>query len=126
MKRRRTILYADDESSILGLAALCLEALGFEALTAPDGETAARLYEKHAGRIDAVMLDLTMPGLDGQEAARAIRAMGATIPITLVSGYGPEDLEGRIDSGLFDAFLTKPFTLESLGGAIRALLGVTS
>ncbi|MEZ4494564.1 MAG: response regulator [Dehalococcoidia bacterium] len=126
MKRRRTILYADDESSILGLAALCLEALGFEALTAPDGETAVRLYEKHARRIDAVMLDLTMPGLDGQEAARAIRAMGATIPITLVSGYGPEDLEGRIDSGLFDAFLTKPFTLESLGGAIRALLGVTS
>ena len=126
MKRRWTILYADDESSILGLAALCLEALGFEALTAPDGETAVRLYEKHARRIDAVMLDLTMPGLDGQEAARAIRAMGATIPITLVSGYGPEDLEGRIDSGLFDAFLTKPFTLESLGGAIRALLGVTS
>ncbi len=125
MKSRQTILYADDESSILGLAALCLEALGFEALTAPDGQAAVELFHEHKDRIEAVMLDLTMPKLDGQEAARAIREAGATKPVVLVSGYGPDDLAGRIDASLFDAFLAKPFTLETLGLAIREVLGVT-
>jgi CheY-like chemotaxis protein len=123
---RKTILYADDESSILGLAALCLEALGFEALTAADGAEAIRLFEAHHDRIDAIMLDLTMPQADGQEAARAIRALGTTAPVVLVSGYGPEDLQGKVDSTLFDAYLTKPFTLDSLGLAIRHILGVAS
>jgi CheY-like chemotaxis protein len=124
LSTRQTILYADDETSILGLAALCLEALGFDALTATDGEAAIALFEEHRDRIDAVLLDLTMPKLDGQEAARAIRALGTAAPVVLVSGYGPEDLAGRIDADLFDAFLTKPFTVESLGVAIRQIVGV--
>jgi CheY-like chemotaxis protein len=122
----RTILVADDESAILGLAALSLDALGHRSFTAADGQQALDQFLEHSTEIDAVMLDLTMPRMNGEEAARHIRAISPDIPIVLVSGYGREDVEARVDNSLFSGFLQKPFVLDSLAAAIdQALASAT-
>jgi CheY-like chemotaxis protein len=122
----RTILVADDESAILGLAALSLDALGHRSVTASDGQQALDRFLEHNSEIDAVMLDLTMPRMNGEEAARHIRAICPGVPIVLVSGYGREDVEARVDNSLFSGFLQKPFMLDTLAAAIdRALASAT-
>jgi CheY-like chemotaxis protein len=118
----RTILVADDESAILGLAALSLDALGHRSLTAANGQEALDLFMRQGPEIDAVLLDLTMPRMNGEETARHIRAINPEVPIVLVSGYGREDVESRVDCSLFSGFLQKPFVLDSLAAAIENAL----
>lgn len=121
----RTILVADDEPSILGLAALSLEALGHRALTAANGEEALDRYLEHSSEIDAVLLDLTMPQLDGEGVARKIRALNRRVPIVLVSGYDQREVESRVDYTLFTGFLQKPFVLDTLAGALDRAIAVS-
>lgn len=121
---RRTVLYADDESSILGLAALCLEIQGLEALTASTGEEAVELFEQNHESIAVVMLDLNMPGMDGDEVAHMIRERVPFMPIILVSGYPKEDVEERLDLAPFAGYLQKPFTLDTLTQSVTTVLSV--
>jgi CheY-like chemotaxis protein len=80
----KTILFVDDEPSILKLRRLVFEALGYSVLTAISGEEALEALELH--QADAVVLDYLMPGMDGEETARRIRQQRGNIPIILSSG----------------------------------------
>jgi len=80
----KTILFVDDEASILKLRCLVFEALGYSVLTAISGEEALEGLELH--HVDAVVLDYLMPGMDGEETARRIRKLRSDIPIILSSG----------------------------------------
>lgn len=79
----QTILFVDDEPSILAVRRLIFEVLGFCVLTAESGEKALEVLRSNA--VDAVVLDYMMPGMDGEETARRIRAMRADLPIILSS-----------------------------------------
>jgi CheY-like chemotaxis protein len=83
-KKSATILFVDDEPSILKLRRLVFEALGYSVLTAISGEEALEALGLH--RVDAVVLDYLMPGMDGEETARCIRKLRSEIPIILSSG----------------------------------------
>lgn len=80
----KTILFVDDEPSILAMRRLVFEALGYLVLTATSGEDALEVFAMYP--VDTVVLDYMMPGMDGEETARRIRKVRSDIPIILSSG----------------------------------------
>jgi CheY-like chemotaxis protein len=80
----KTVLFVDDEPSILSMRRLVFEALGYSVLTATCGEDALEVFAIYP--VDAVVLDYLMPGMDGEETARSMRKVRSDIPIILSSG----------------------------------------
>lgn len=80
----KTVLFVDDEPSILSMRRLVFEALGYSVLTATCGEDALEIFAMYP--VDAVVLDYLMPGMDGEETALCIRKVRSDIPIILSSG----------------------------------------
>ncbi len=118
-----TILVADDEEVVRLVLAEHLEYLGFDVVFASNGRDAVASYRRHRGQLAAVLLDQTMPVMDGVEAAREIHRQGERVPVVMLSGYPREDIVGRIrQSGIAD-FIQKPFSLGDLRRTLRALLG---
>ena len=83
-QKTKTVLFVDDEASILEMRRLIFESLGYSVLTAISGEEALKVFELHP--VDAVVLDYLMPGMDGEETARCIRKLRSDVPIILSSG----------------------------------------
>jgi PAS domain S-box-containing protein len=114
------ILVVDDESIVQKQVRRILEAHGYQVSGASDGRTALGLIERSPP--DLVLLDVTMPGMDGTEVVRELRARGQRVPIVLFSGYADFPLEQRLDADAYEGFLAKPFTIEGLLGIIRKVL----
>jgi two-component system cell cycle sensor histidine kinase/response regulator CckA len=105
--RGRSVLLVEDEDGIRKLARFTLEGQGYEVIEADGGEAALELLTP-GRRIDLLVTDLIMPGMDGRELAARLRAARPDAGVVFMSGYVPESL--RLD-GVPDAlFLAKPFT----------------
>jgi len=100
-----------------------LEQDGFQVLAARDGNEAIETFRSHADNIRGVLLDLTMPCLDGIEVRRRIREIRPDVPVLLSSGYGPDEAALRQRSDGPGAFIEKPYRLRDLRERFRALLG---
>jgi len=96
---------------------------GLEALAAPDGETALRLCREQAATIDLLLLDLTMPGLSGEETLRRLRMQGGRQKVILISGYSAIDTAKRCSQLGAVAFLQKPFEISALLAELKKHLG---
>jgi len=121
---RRRLLVVDDKEDNRGLVRDLLMPLGFEILQAADAEACLRLAA--SARPDAILLDLRMPGMDGLEATRRLRAMAETrdVVIVAVSASAFEEHRERcLEAGAND-FLAKPFRLERLLDLLRTHLGI--
>jgi two-component system cell cycle sensor histidine kinase/response regulator CckA len=107
------VLIIDDEPVVREATSSLLETYGFEVLTAADGQIALALLEQ-AGKLDAVLLDMTMPGPNASDTHRALRRSLGSIPIVLCSGFNDpdvlDDLLGRPDT----SFIQKPYSPEQL------------
>ena len=113
------ILVVDDEEQILRALRRALAARGYDVVTAVDGEDA--IAEVEGSTPDLVVLDLNLPGIDGMEVCRRLRAW-TQVPILILSVR--EDEAGKVqalDLGA-DDYLTKPFGVEELLARVRALL----
>ena len=120
----RTVLLADDEPAVLAVAGEMLRIGGFEVLTAGDGAAAVELYRREHHRIDCVVLDLSMPRLDGLGALREISRLEPAVCAVLASGYAKDDALRRFGAEPLRGFLQKPFTLDELLAAVeKALAG---
>ena len=86
-----------------------------------DAKTRRRVRERAAGR-DVVVLDMTMPDLDGAEVVRRVRAAGSRVPIVVSSGYLDGSIERRLPRGEVQGFLAKPYGASDLVGAIERAL----
>jgi CheY-like chemotaxis protein len=115
------VLVADDAPDVRTLIETVLARDGHDVVTAADGLEALQRYRDDA--FDLVCTDLDMPGLNGVELTRALRADRAgEVPILLVSGSGsPRDVQDAREAGI-SAFLEKPFTISALRGHVRALV----
>ena len=116
------ILVADDEEPIRALCVSFVERLGFTALTAADGEEALALFERHADALVCVLLDLTMPRLDGVQAFRRMKRLRPGIPVILSSGYGEQDAMRRFTAEGLAGFIQKPYRLQELEAALARAL----
>ncbi|MFA6148232.1 MAG: response regulator [bacterium] len=117
-----TILLVDDEESLVALGARMLEHLGFTVLTATDGLDAVELYRARGKEIDLVLMDLTMPHMDGAEAFGELRRLNPDVRVVLASGYSHEDVASRFAGKSLDGVLQKPYTLLKLREALVGLM----
>lgn len=117
-----TILLADDEEVVRTVARASLERLGYEVLVAADGHAAVETYREHASEIDLVLLDLTMPGLDGREVLRELRRLDPDVRAILSSGYDVSQRREELGLGDRVHFIQKPYSFATLGNVVRSAL----
>jgi PAS domain S-box-containing protein len=103
------LLVIDDEEGVRSVAARILERFGFTVITAADGRLGVDLFREHADRIAAVLVDLTMPRLDGEQTMREIRAIRPDTRVVIMSGYDQQSLTERFAELSPAGFLQKPF-----------------
>jgi two-component system cell cycle sensor histidine kinase/response regulator CckA len=118
-----TILVADDEPIVLETAAALLRHSGFETVCAADGNEAVQRFRESSGAFLAVLLDLTMPGLDGAEALRVIRGIDPLMPALVMSGFSEQDVFARLRGLGQVAIVRKPFTRELLLERLAEVVG---
>jgi len=112
----------DDEAHVRGVAALALEKTGFTVLTAADGQEAVAVFREHAETVRAVLLDLTMPHLDGAATMIQLRQIRPDVRVVLSSGYTAEEATRHFSDRDLVGFLQKPYTLRDLIAAVRGAL----
>jgi len=117
-----TVLLAEDDPTVLHLAAQMLKRLGHSVLAAPLPGEALRHSEERAGTIDLLITDVVMPGMNGRELAGHIRARRPDTRVLFISGYTADviALNGVLEDGVH--FIQKPFTVTALAGAIAAVM----
>lgn len=119
---QKKLLVVDDHDLSREMLSRRLRRKGFEIVTAVDGEDAVRTALEHEP--DLVLMDLSMPGVDGWEAARWIRKNPsiAAVPILALTAHELDGIEGAVRSGGFDGFERKPIDLPRLVEKIRGML----
>jgi len=116
-----TILVVDDEPAVRLLAQRVLERYGYQVLTAENGKVALDVVECHP-EIRAVVLDLAMPVMSGDTAARLLRDSRPRLPLILSSGYSESEATDRFGEDLLSGFLQKPYTAQRLAEKIAEVL----
>jgi CheY-like chemotaxis protein len=120
--RRKCVLVAEDEDLVRELAIEVLRAHGFDTIGARHGGEALTLFAQHAEEIDAVLLDLSMPVMDGATVLGELKKQKPNVRVLLTSGYddsGCADEEGGLSSV---SFLQKPYRAERLISELHAVL----
>jgi two-component system response regulator MtrA len=114
-----TVLVVEDDASVREVTRLGLERAGFTVLTAGDGRQGLSLFRSR--HPDAVVLDVMLPGLDGLEVCRTIRAESAVPVVMLTALSGTIDVVVGLEAGA-DDYVTKPFEMPELVARVRAAL----
>jgi two-component system response regulator MprA len=114
------VLVVDDEPSVRSALERALTLDHYEVRAAEDGRAALDHLVEH--RVDAIVLDVAMPGVDGLEVCRRLRAAGDRTPVLMLTARDAvDDRVAGLDAGA-DDYLVKPFALEELKARLRALL----
>ena len=121
MTEKRNVLLADDEEMVRNVAKAMLIHLGFDVILATDGQEALGLFLSRQNEISLVILDISMPGLDGFECLKHIRR-NSDVPALIATGYGTAINEEALLETNAQGILPKPFTLEILAATIHNIL----
>ncbi len=108
------ILVVDDDDGVRAVARALLQRQGFGVILAANGQEAVAQFAAHRAEIRAVLLDLTMPVMGGEEALRRLREADPTVRVVLMSGYSDVDVEGTFASAGLSGFLQKPFRADDV------------
>jgi PAS domain S-box-containing protein len=117
-----TVLVVDDEEMVRMTAVRMLQSLGFTVLTANNGREGVECFRAAGAEIRAVLLDLTMPHLDGEGAFRELRLLRPEARVLLMSGFSEQEAIHRFIGKGLAGFLQKPFRLESLRARLKEIL----
>ena len=115
------VLVVDDEDQMRAVVVKALERAGFQTFQAREGLEALRACEQHPG-ICLILMDLTMPHMDGEEACRELARRGVRAPIILSSGFNEADALNKFEDLKLAGFIQKPFSLVALVELIRKVL----
>lgn len=120
---RGTVLLVDDETTVRTTVARMVRSLGLEVVPATDGRDAVEIFRADPGRFALVLLDLTMPHMDGEEAFTELRRLSAAVPVVLMSGFNQQEAMVRFTGKGLASFLQKPFTVTELRTVLQQVLG---
>jgi len=120
------VLVVDDEPILRRVAADDLRRMGFDPLEAGDGLEALQVFAANRDQTVLILMDLTMPRMDGEEAYRRLRRSGAIVPIILTSGFAQEEILRRFHGRGLAGFLPKPYRFQALAVAVQRALGSES
>ena len=116
------ILFVEDEDAVRKVAARLLKARGYEVIEAADGEEALAIAEEYAGRIDLMISDVIMPGLDGPHLLRAARPFLGDAPVMFISGYAEAEFSKVLEGETGVSFLAKPIDITVLAERVKLAL----
>ena len=116
------VLLVDDEQMVLEVGKAILQRLGHAVVTAESGEEALEKFDHHHGAIGCVVLDLTMPGMDGKETFSRLRDLAPGLPIIISSGLSAEQVSAQFEESPATAFIQKPYQVAELSSTIQSIL----
>lgn len=118
-----TILLVDDEEPIRLLGTRILEHLGFQAVTAADGPEAIELFKKDPAAFQCVILDMTMPKLDGEATFRELIKIRKDVRVIMSSGFSEQEISGRFEDNTIAGFIQKPYRVSALARILQKAIG---
>jgi two-component system cell cycle sensor histidine kinase/response regulator CckA len=116
------ILFVEDEDSVRNVAARLLRARGYEVIEAADGEEALLLAEEWAGKIDLLISDVIMPGIDGPTLLKKARQYLGAAPVMFISGYAEAEFSDLLEGEEGVSFLPKPIDIKTLAERVKQQL----
>jgi len=122
----KTILVLDDEPDVRKLVVTMLSSSGYRVLSAANGESAIKTFQKSKQPVDLVLLDVVSPGLSGPMVADRLTELQPGLRVLFMSGYDNTNVVQRyvVDKG--HALLTKPFTARQLAKKVGEVLNIDS
>ena len=121
-RQGRTVLVIDDDVSVRTVTVRALNLFGFTTLQAQDGLEGLEVFHANRKEIGCVLVDLTMPRLDGPATVKEMREVAPETRVIMMTGYAEDDARQRFDGLLVSAFLEKPFDLPRLRAAVESAL----
>ncbi len=117
-----TLLVVDDETFVLKASTEILEELGYRTFSAGNGGQAIALFREKAKQIDAVLLDMIMPDLNGNQVLAEMRKIDPAVRVIRCSGYSLSDMQAEAPFPESEEFLQKPYTIEALSAVLNKVL----
>lgn len=121
-----TVLVVDDEALLRRAATQIIEHFGYDVLEAEDGRAAVSIFRERAPQIDVVLLDMTMPGLTGEETFQELLRIRPDARVVLSSGFNEMEATRRFGTDRLAGFLQKPYTAEQLAQMLSRVIGPPS
>ncbi|MCB0064052.1 MAG: response regulator [Caldilineaceae bacterium] len=118
------ILVVEDEVGLRDVLAEILEITDIPALCVASGEEGVAMYEQSQTQIEAVFLDVQLPGMGGKATFNALRTINPTLPVVLMSGRPEHLVMAEFDGEEHLSYLEKPFTLETIIAKVDTVLNV--
>ena len=116
------VLVVDDEKPVLKICTKMVQLCGFTVITACDGIDAVAKFREHADEIAVVLMDLTMPNMDGITAMNEIYRIRPDIKVILSSGFNEEELSDRLADQPPSGFIRKPYSMNVLEAEMRRVM----
>jgi len=121
-KSEGTILLVDDEETILRVGSEMLREIGYEVMTACDGRDALGVFLDYRHRIGCVILDLTMPHLDGEQTFRELRRIDPMVKVVMTSGFNEQEISQKFAGKGLAGFIQKPYRLAELAETLQNIM----
>jgi CheY-like chemotaxis protein len=122
----RTVLLVDDEKMVLEVGQAILQRLGHAVITADSGEAAVDQLRQQGNAIGCVVLDLSMPGIDGKETFKQLRELSPDLPVIIASGLSADHVAGQFEGLPRTAVIQKPYQVANLSATIQELFSEPS
>ncbi len=120
------VLVVDDEPPVRAATVAILSSSGFRVLEADGGDAAVRAFRAHADEIDAVLLDLAMPHMNGEQTLIELKRQRPDVPVVLLTAYAEDELRLSAIQSQLAGIVAKPFSYEELINAVKGATGPTS
>jgi PAS domain S-box-containing protein len=116
------VLVIEDEEAVRMVATHMLELMGFTPLVASNGAEGVKIFRQHSSSLCAVLLDLTMPVMDGEQVFNEIRRLDAEVPVIIMTGFTEKEIRARFKDKDLAGCLHKPFSIEKLRSLMHKIL----
>jgi PAS domain S-box-containing protein len=116
------VLIVDDEPVVREIAKKSLERRGYTVLVASDGSAAIDIFKRHPGQIDLAILDLSMPGMSGQETLPELRKARPDVKVLVSSGYSETEALTMFEGQKVSGFIQKPYTAARIADTVKLVL----